>query len=115
MLAHTALPGLAARLLQPLSWLYGALSTLHRAPYRLGWRQAQRAPVPLLVVGTQRIATLHRRLAEYFARHLPLRLITAPFDMPPLVEVMCWPRYVEHDPAHQWFRELLLATASPAA
>jgi LysR family nod box-dependent transcriptional activator len=71
--------------------------------------------LPLLVVGTQRIATLHRRLAEYFARHLPLRLITAPFDMPPLVEVMCWPRYVEHDPAHQWFRELLLATASPAA
>jgi tetraacyldisaccharide 4'-kinase len=44
-------PGLAARLLQPLSWLYGALAALHRAPYRLGWRPVQRAPVPLLVVG----------------------------------------------------------------
>lgn len=41
-------PTLLARLLQPLSWLYGGLAALHR------WRslrQAQRAPVPVLVVG----------------------------------------------------------------
>jgi tetraacyldisaccharide 4'-kinase len=44
-------PGLTARLLQPLSWLYAALAALHRAPYRLGWQRAQRAPVPLMVVG----------------------------------------------------------------
>ncbi|GCL62399.1 tetraacyldisaccharide 4'-kinase [Pseudaquabacterium pictum] len=44
-------PNALARLLQPLSWVYGALAALHRAPYRLGWRQTARAPVPLLVVG----------------------------------------------------------------
>jgi tetraacyldisaccharide 4'-kinase len=44
-------PSLAARLLQPLAWVYGALEAGHRGIYRLGWRQAQRAPVPLLVVG----------------------------------------------------------------
>jgi tetraacyldisaccharide 4'-kinase len=44
-------PGLAARLLQPLSWLYGVLAGAHRALYRLGVCQVQRAPVPLLVVG----------------------------------------------------------------
>lgn len=70
--------------------------------------------LPLLVVGTQRIATLHHRLAEHFARHLPLRLIKPPFEMPALVEVMCWPRYLDHDPAHKWFREMLLACAQPA-
>ncbi len=44
-------PSLGARLLQPLSWLYAALSGGHRLLYRLGLRQVQRAPVPLLVVG----------------------------------------------------------------
>ena len=40
-----------ARLLQPLSWLYGALAALHRAVYARGLRTVQHAPVPLLVVG----------------------------------------------------------------
>ncbi len=44
-------PSIGARLLQPLSWVYGALEAAHRGLYRLGWRQARRAPVPLLVVG----------------------------------------------------------------
>lgn len=68
--------------------------------------------LPLLVVGTHRIATLHRRLAENVARHLPLRVIKPPFDMPALSEVMCWPKYLDHDPAHQWFRETLLNAAA---
>ena len=40
-----------ARLLQPLSWLYGALAALDHALYARGLRTVQRAPVPLLVVG----------------------------------------------------------------
>ncbi len=44
-------PGLAGRLLQPLSWLYAGLAAAHRGLYRLGLRPVQRAPVPLLVVG----------------------------------------------------------------
>ncbi len=71
--------------------------------------------LPLLLVGTLRVATLHRRLAEDFARHLPVRLIKAPFAMPPLIEVMCWPRYLDHDPAHAWFRAALQSCAGPPA
>lgn len=44
-------PSPGARLLQPLSWLYGALSAAHRWLYRMGICQAQHAPVPVLVVG----------------------------------------------------------------
>ena len=68
--------------------------------------------LPSLVIGTQRIVTLHRRLAAHFATYLPLRLLKAPFDMPPLVEVLCWPRHLEHDPAHQWLRGVLLNAAN---
>lgn len=63
--------------------------------------------LPLLVVGTQRVATLHRRLAACYARHLPLRLVEPPFEMPALVEVMVWPRHLDHDPAHGWLRQQL--------
>ncbi len=68
--------------------------------------------VPLLVVGTNRIATVHRRLAEHFARHLPLRVLDAPFDMPALVEVMAWPRYLDRDPAHVWVRGVVEGCAA---
>jgi tetraacyldisaccharide 4'-kinase len=44
-------PGLAARLLQPLSWLYAVLADGHAALYRIGLLRAASAPVPLLVVG----------------------------------------------------------------
>jgi DNA-binding transcriptional LysR family regulator len=66
----------------------------------------------LLVVGTQRVATLHRRLAEYAVRHLPLRLLEAPVDVPPLVETMAWPRHMQNDPAHAWLREQVRRVAS---
>ncbi|ACS85994.1 tetraacyldisaccharide 4'-kinase [Musicola paradisiaca] len=38
-------------LLWPLSLLYGLASSLIRMSYRLGWRRAWRAPVPVVVVG----------------------------------------------------------------
>jgi tetraacyldisaccharide 4'-kinase len=44
-------PSAASRLLQPLSWLYGAASALHRAPYALGVRRAVGPPRPTVVVG----------------------------------------------------------------
>lgn len=43
--------GLLARLLWPLSQLYGALVRLRRALYHRGWLRVQRADVPLIVVG----------------------------------------------------------------
>jgi len=43
--------GPGAWLLRPLSALYGALLALRRLGYRLGWRRAERLPVPVLVVG----------------------------------------------------------------
>ena len=71
--------------------------------------------LPLVVVGTNRIATLHRKQAELFSRLFPLRLIDTPFDMPPVVEVMSWPKHLENDPAHQWLRQLITTCAQSSA
>ena len=42
---------LAARLLTPLAWLFGALAALRRAAYRAGLLRRVRVPVPVVVVG----------------------------------------------------------------
>ncbi|WP_253251263.1 tetraacyldisaccharide 4'-kinase, partial [Salmonella enterica] len=39
------------RLLLPLSWLYGLVSGAIRLSYKLGFKRAWRAPVPVVVVG----------------------------------------------------------------
>lgn len=67
--------------------------------------------VPQLLVGTHRIATMHRRLAEYYAGHLPLRLLPPPVEMPPLVEVIQWHRYNQLDPGLKWLLGVLKEVA----
>lgn len=61
----------------------------------------------LFVHGTQRIATLHERLAEFYARHLDLRLLPPPVDIPPLAEGMQWHRSLDGDQGHAWMRGLI--------
>jgi DNA-binding transcriptional LysR family regulator len=62
------------------------------------------ALVPQLVMGTSRIATIHRRLAAYYARHLPLRVLKPPIEFPPLKEEMQWHTHRESDPGLRWLR-----------
>lgn len=61
--------------------------------------------LPQLIVGTQRIATMHQRLARLYAEHLPLRILPTPVKIPVMREVMLWHRSVEGDPMHRWLRE----------
>lgn len=68
--------------------------------------------IPLLVMGTERIVTMHRRIAEEMARRFAVTLFPAPFEMQPLCEVMVWPRYLEEDPAHRWLRAAVQTVAS---
>ena len=82
---------------------------LRRARYNR--RVALYAPsfclLPELVVGTDRVATLHSRLALEYAKRVPIKLLPVPIAIPPLVEMLQWHRVHELDPAHQWFRRLI--------
>jgi DNA-binding transcriptional LysR family regulator len=62
------------------------------------------ALVPQLVMGTSRIATIHRKLALYYARLLPLRVLKPPVELPPLKEAMQWHAYRDADPGLRWLR-----------
>jgi len=63
--------------------------------------------VPQLLVGTSRIATLHRRLATFYQRYLPLKLVTPPLEIPRLEESMQWHKSRDHDPGTVWLRSVL--------
>ena len=64
-------------------------------------------PVPQLLIGTSRIATLHRRLAMFYARYLPLKLVAPPVEIPRLEEHMQWHKSRDHDPGTVWLRSML--------
>ncbi len=68
--------------------------------------------LPLLLAGTQRVATLHSRMAhQVVQRYAGLRLVTLDFESPRLVERLQWHRYREDDPGSQWLRAQILAAA----
>ncbi|MCX4163619.1 MULTISPECIES: LysR substrate-binding domain-containing protein [Paraburkholderia] len=67
--------------------------------------------LPRLLVGTDRIATLHTRLATSLAEHYPLRVVHCPVQIPRIVETMQWHRYQERDPAISWIRQLFKRVA----
>jgi DNA-binding transcriptional LysR family regulator len=68
--------------------------------------------VPQLLIGTSRIATLHRRLATFYKRYLPLKLATPPMETPRLEEFMQWHRSRERDPGTVWLRSILKSALS---
>jgi LysR family nod box-dependent transcriptional activator len=62
---------------------------------------------PRLVVGTQRIATVHMRLAQQVQQSLPLQALTLPVPVPPMEQSMQWHKYRTQDPGLMWLRGLL--------
>ncbi|WP_043301676.1 LysR family transcriptional regulator [Burkholderia paludis] len=67
--------------------------------------------VPRLLVGTNRIATLHTRLARAIAPSYGLRVLPCPVPLPKLTETIQWHKYQQHDSALSWFREQITSVA----
>ncbi len=65
------------------------------------------------IVGTSLIATLQRRLAEKFARHLPIRILAAPIDFPKLPIILQWHSHLDQDEGLCWFRNFIRDISAP--
>ena len=68
--------------------------------------------LPGLVVGTKRVATMHRRMAEMMVRKFPLLMREIPFDIPPIRETVQWNIANNNDRALRWVVERLAAAAN---
>lgn len=69
------------------------------------------ASLPQLVVGTDRLATVHRRVAIQARTHLPINIFDPPIQLPTLTEMLQWNRARETDTGLRWFRDLCLQIA----
>lgn len=67
--------------------------------------------LPQLVVGTQRIATMHQRLAQLYTERWPLRLLPTPVPTPTMREHLVWHRSMDRDPMLRWLREQIIDVA----
>jgi len=67
--------------------------------------------LPQLVAGTQRVATLHARMAQHIPDNLPVRLVRPLFEMPNMLEILQWHHYRDLDPGHQWVRQHMIEMA----
>ena len=65
------------------------------------------AALPGAVVGTDRVATLHKKHAELFAKIYPIRLHPLPIESPAVREVMQWHKLRENDPGLRWLMGLM--------
>ncbi|VVE62543.1 Nodulation protein D 2 [Pandoraea anapnoica] len=63
-----------------------------------------------LVVGTQRVATMHRRLADHARRSLPIVICDLPITTPKMQQAMQWHSHRSADPGLRWLRENLKAS-----
>lgn len=71
--------------------------------------------LPGLIAGTNRIATLHRRMAEMVVRTMPLVIREVPFAIPPIRESVQWNIANSNDRALRWVVERLMAAAAETA
>jgi DNA-binding transcriptional LysR family regulator len=55
--------------------------------------------VPQLLIGTSRIATVHRRLAMFHQRFLPLRIVAPTLKIPKFEQFIQWHRSRDRDPS----------------
>ncbi|MEQ6290572.1 LysR family transcriptional regulator [Vogesella sp. GCM10023246] len=68
--------------------------------------------VPQYVIGTSRIATIHRRLANFWAKHLPIRILPTPIAIPTMDWSLQWHQYKDIDPATHWVKQMIQDTAA---
>lgn len=68
--------------------------------------------VPHMLVGTNRLSIMHRRLAAVYREMMPLKILPVPIEMPRLVEMIQWHKYRDRDPARVWMTQVLTSSAA---
>lgn len=68
--------------------------------------------VPFLVLGTDRIGTVHKRMAMQASRLLPLAVHPMPMEVPVMRQNIQWHKYRSYDPGLMWIVNLFREAAT---
>ncbi|MFK8049448.1 MAG: LysR family transcriptional regulator [Halioglobus sp.] len=71
-------------------------------PRRIEVRVPSFSMLPQAVTGTDRVATMHRRQAEYFSQWLPITVHPLPISIPLIEEIAQWHQTQDRDLGVQW-------------
>jgi DNA-binding transcriptional LysR family regulator len=64
-----------------------------------------------VLVQSDFVATLSRRIAQEFVRNHPLEIRQPPYESPQVRTTMLWHRRLDRHPAHHWLREIIVSLA----
>jgi DNA-binding transcriptional LysR family regulator len=78
------------------------------AERRIALRAPYLSAAPILVQ-SDLVATLSRRIAQEFVRNHPLQVRQPPYDPPRVRTSMLWHRRLDRHPAHRWLRDIILS------
>jgi DNA-binding transcriptional LysR family regulator len=67
--------------------------------------------LPALLVGTDRVATVHERVARRLVGAWPLEIRPTPIPFDPMEQAMQWHKFRTNDPGLAWLRNLLVEAA----
>ena len=67
---------------------------------------------PLVVESSDCVVTIAERIGRRFASTAKVRVLQPPVDLPSYAVAMIWHEKDHADPAHRWFRELVLRAAA---
>jgi DNA-binding transcriptional LysR family regulator len=79
-----------------------------RLARRIGLRAPYLSAAPILVQ-SDLVATLSRRIAQEFVRNHPLQICMPPYQSPSVPTIMLWHRRLDRHPAHRWLRDVIVA------
>jgi DNA-binding transcriptional LysR family regulator len=108
---------LAARHLAPVPYAGGVRGAIDEHLHRLGHRRDIRMALPYfhvaphVLAATDLVFTTGRRFAEPFTRLLPLAVLPAPLDFPPLRFYQLWHERTHESAAARWLRAKITAIA----
>lgn len=86
-----------------------------------GWQRnvamqvASYLSVPPVLIRTDMIATMPKRIALHLQEYYPLRILNLPFKVPPLAFSLRWHESKTGDPRHAWMRRSVINLASSEA
>lgn len=94
---------------QRLGWVDEALKKLGKTRHITVFTRHYQVAA-LLARQPDLIATVPSRLAQLLARDKQVSIKPVPFSIPPFELKMAWSPILQHNPAHQWLRRLVLKT-----
>ena len=68
------------------------------------------AAVPFVLMRAPIIATMHSRLARFFANNMGLTVSPAPIDLPEVSISMIWHSSNDNTPGHRGLREMIISS-----